>query len=122
SGPALTVHLANASMAAGLALLPVLGATVLGYAACSVLWGLGIFASNSSQQARLAAAAPALAGASIALNTSMIYLGQALGTTLGGAVIAGSGYAPLPLVAAGVLVGAVLLSWRAAWRTASAAA
>ncbi len=36
------------------------------------------------QQARLAAAAPALAPASIALNTSAIYVGQAVGSYLGG--------------------------------------
>ena len=38
------------------------------------------------------AASPALAGASITLNTSMIYLGRAIGTSLSGAVIAGSSY------------------------------
>ncbi|MFM2398547.1 MAG: hypothetical protein RL341_704, partial [Pseudomonadota bacterium] len=42
------------------------------------LWGLACFSTNSSQQARLMGIAPALAGASIALNTTMIYLGQAV--------------------------------------------
>ena len=76
-------------------------------------WGAGIFANNSSQQARLVMASPELSGASIALNTSMIYLGQAVGTTVGGAVIASVGYRWLPLVGAVVLAGALMLSWRA---------
>jgi predicted MFS family arabinose efflux permease len=51
------------------------------------LWGLACFSTNSSQQARLMGIAPALAGASIALNTTMIYLGQAVGAFAGGALI-----------------------------------
>lgn len=51
-------------------------------------WALGGFASNSAQQARLGGAAPALAPALMALNTSAIYLGQALGAGGGGAVVA----------------------------------
>lgn len=50
-------------------------------------WGLGVFASNSAQQARLVGQAPWLASASIALNTSAMYAGQALGATLGASVI-----------------------------------
>jgi predicted MFS family arabinose efflux permease len=113
TGPALTVHAANASMALGLVGLMFVGSSLVGFALCCVLWGLGIFAGNSSQQARLAGASPELAGASIALNTSMIYLGQAIGTSIGGAVIATSGYAWLPLIASVVLVGALALSLRA---------
>lgn len=47
------------------------------------IWGLGFAASNSMQQARLAVAAPAVAGAAIALNSSSIYIGQASGSALG---------------------------------------
>jgi predicted MFS family arabinose efflux permease len=53
-----------------------------------MLWGLGTFSSNSLQQSRLIALAPALAGASVALNTSTIYLGQAVGAGAGGVLIA----------------------------------
>ncbi len=52
-----------------------------------LLWGLGFAAANSMQQARLAAAAPKLASASIALNTSGIYVGQAVGSYFGGFLI-----------------------------------
>ena len=45
---------------------------------------LGFAAANSMQQARLVAAAPELSSATVALNTSSIYVGQALGSALGG--------------------------------------
>lgn len=64
---------------------------------CALLiWGLGVFASNSPQQARLVGLAPWLASASIALNTSAIYAGQALGATFGAAVIVHQGLVALP--------------------------
>ena len=49
-----------------------------------VLQGFGFAAANSMQQARLVAAAPELSSATVALNTSSIYVGQALGSALGG--------------------------------------
>ena len=60
-----------------------------------VPWALGCFASNSTQQARLGLTTPALAPALMALNTSAIYLGQAVGAASGGWLIAHGGYAPL---------------------------
>ncbi len=47
-------------------------------------WALVTFAMNSSQQARLAHIEPAAASASIALNTSAMYMGQAVGAAMGG--------------------------------------
>ncbi|MDB5549447.1 MAG: putative inner rane transport protein [Tardiphaga sp.] len=52
------------------------------------LWGLGFASTNSMQQVRLVGAAPALAGASVALNTSALYVGQAIGSAIGGALLA----------------------------------
>ena len=65
-----------------------LGSTV--WTALLVLtpWGLGTFATNSAQQARLIHISPALASGSVALNTSAIYLGQAIGAAGGGWLIA----------------------------------
>lgn len=71
-----------------------LGATIWALASASVtlalvastVWGLGFAASNSMQQARLATAVPAMAAAAIALNSSSIYIGQAAGSALGGAM------------------------------------
>jgi predicted MFS family arabinose efflux permease len=78
------------------------------------LWGLGFAAINSMQQARLAQAAPDLAGASIALNTSCIYVGQAVGSALGGYLFARDrlseiGYGAVAFLLAGL---AILFSTR----------
>ena len=64
------------------------------------------------QQVRLVGAAPALASASVSLNTSMLYVGQAVGSAIGGILFAhgllhSSGYvatAFLALALAGVFI------------------
>ncbi len=53
------------------------------------IWGLGSFAVTSLQQSRLVRVAPALASATIALNTSVLYLGQAIGVVTGSLAIQG---------------------------------
>jgi predicted MFS family arabinose efflux permease len=53
-----------------------------------LLWGLGFAAVNSMQQGRLVAAAPELSSVSVALNTSALYVGQAIGSGLGGMLFA----------------------------------
>ena len=87
--------------------------------ASCVFWGLGCFAMNSAQQARLAAIAPALASASIALNTSMIYAGQAIGAAAGGALIAAAGIGLLPWAALALLLVTYGLSRRLGARAAA---
>lgn len=51
-------------------------------------WGLGFTAINSMQQARLINAAPDFSSAAVALNTSSVYIGQAIGSALGGVLLA----------------------------------
>jgi MFS transporter, DHA1 family, inner membrane transport protein len=73
-------------------------------AASAAIWGLGFASSNSMQQVRLVAAAPPHASASVALNTSFLYVGQAIGSGIGGflyahEVLYGIGYAGAALVA-----------------------
>ena len=73
-------------------------------AVSAAIWGLGFASSNSMQQVRLVAAAPPLASASVALNTSFLYVGQAIGSGIGGALYAhellyGIGYAGAAFVA-----------------------
>lgn len=77
------------------------------------LWGLGCFSANSAQQARLLAAAPALASVSIALNSSAIYLGQAAGAETGAWIIGAAGMDWLPRAGLPVFVVALVLSQRA---------
>jgi DHA1 family inner membrane transport protein len=67
------------------------------------IWGLGFASSNSMQQVRLVAAAPSLASASVSLNTSVLYVGQAIGSAIGGFLYAhellrGIGYAGMAFV------------------------
>ena len=64
-----------------------MGTSLVLAALVSIPWALGCFSSNSAQQARLVAIAPALASASIALNTSAMYAGQAIGAASGGWMI-----------------------------------
>jgi DHA1 family inner membrane transport protein len=52
------------------------------------VWGLGFASTNSMQQARLVGAAPALAPVSVSLNTSVLYVGQAIGSAIGGVLYA----------------------------------
>ncbi len=108
-GAARCVTLALAGMAASLLLWP-LALTLVAMAAVLVPWALGCFSSNSAQQARLGAAAPALAPALMALNTSAMYLGQAIGAAGGGAMVAASGFGTLHWVALGWMLLAIGLS------------
>jgi MFS transporter, DHA1 family, inner membrane transport protein len=85
AGPGLLLCLA--ASAAGLALWSVAGGSLLVSAIAIAIWGSGFAAGNSMQQARLIAVAPALASASVALNTSVLYLGQAGGAAVGAALM-----------------------------------
>ncbi len=86
-GASRSVNLGIASMALSLALWP-LGMNLVLAGMVAIPWALGCFASNSAQQARLAGIAPTLASASIALNSSAMYAGQAIGAASGAWLIA----------------------------------
>ncbi|MGE0348242.1 MFS transporter [Hydrogenophaga sp.] len=73
-------------------------------------WALGCFASNSAQQARLVQLSPVLAPATVALNTSAMYGGQALGAALGGVMIAQGRMLDLHEVGLVVMLAAMALS------------
>ena len=51
------------------------------------IWGSGVSPFIAAQQARLVNANPATASTSISLNTSIVYLGQAIGTSWGGLLL-----------------------------------
>jgi MFS transporter, DHA1 family, inner membrane transport protein len=85
------------------------------------VWGLGFASTNSMQQVRLVAAAPPLASASVSLNTSVLYIGQGVGSAIGGLLYArellyGTGY-----VAAGLVVLALTMVLLSRPRRTSAA-
>lgn len=98
-----------ACMAVSLCLWPLAVSLPL-MAAVLVPWALGCFSSNSAQQARLGAVAPALAPALMALNTSAMYLGQAVGAGSGGMLLSHNGFAWLHWAALGWMLLAIALS------------
>jgi MFS transporter, DHA1 family, inner membrane transport protein len=72
-------------------------------AASVAVWGLGFASTNSMQQVRLVAAAPPLASASVSLNTSVLYIGQGVGSAIGGLLYArelvyGTGYVAIGFI------------------------
>ena len=85
-GAAQAVTTTLALIAASLALWP-LGSTLPLLALVILPWSLSGFATNSGQQARLGGLSPRLAPALMALNTSAIYLGHALGASGGGMIL-----------------------------------
>jgi MFS transporter, DHA1 family, inner membrane transport protein len=93
-----------------------LPSTALGMALVIVPWALGCFSSNSAQQARLSAASPAVAPALLALNTSAMYVGQALGAAGGGALVAAHGLGHLHWAGMAWMLLAIGLSWALARR------
>ncbi len=111
-GAANSVQIGIACMALSLLAWP-LGTSMVLAALISVPWALGCFASNSAQQARLAGIAPALAAGSIALNTSAMYAGQAIGAASGGWLIGRGQMASLHWAGFAGLLLALLVSWRA---------
>ncbi|HEY0826083.1 MAG TPA: MFS transporter, partial [Ramlibacter sp.] len=111
-----SVMIGVALMAASLLLFP-LGTTLWLAAAVSVPWALGCFSSNSAQQARLVGIAPALAAASVALNSSAMYAGQAIGAATGGWMIARGGMDSLHWVGFAGLLAAMAASALATYYT-----
>lgn len=86
------------------------------------VWGVGFASTNSMQQVRLVAAAPKLASASVSLNTSVLYIGQAIGSAVGGFLFARGlletiGYVAVVFVASALLT---ILMTRPAKRLAPA--
>ena len=83
--------------------LPLVGVTLF-------IWGIGMSPAIAAQQARLIEANPLAASASTALNTSVVYLGQAAGTFAGGEMLV-RGHSELSaILAMGFLALALTLS------------
>ncbi|NPC54304.1 MFS transporter [Caenimonas sp. S4] len=110
-GASRSVMVGIAAMALSLLIWP-LGTGLVMAALVSIPWALGCFSSNSAQQARLVAIAPALASASIALNSSAMYAGQAIGAASGGWLISHDGMDTLHWAGfAGLLLAMAMSAW-----------
>ncbi|HSW18089.1 MAG TPA: MFS transporter, partial [Ramlibacter sp.] len=110
-GASRSVMVGIAAMALSLLIWP-LGTSLILAGLVSIPWALGCFSSNSAQQARLVAIAPALASASVALNSSAMYAGQAIGAASGGWLIARDGMDTLHWAGfAGLLLAMGVSAW-----------
>ncbi|TPQ40722.1 MFS transporter [Bradyrhizobium guangdongense] len=87
-GPFTTSVLFTSLLLAGVAGWAVSAGSLVLMAASVAIWGLGFASTNSMQQVRLVTAAPALAPATVSLNTSVLYIGQAVGSAIGGFLFA----------------------------------
>ncbi|MBO9651715.1 MAG: MFS transporter [Variovorax sp.] len=108
-GPSRMVLLTTALIALSLLLWP-LGVSLAWLAVLLTPWGLGCFATNSAQQARLVSLSPALAPGSVALNSSGIYIGQAIGAGAGGWLLANGAIAWMSWVGFATVLAAIALS------------
>jgi len=111
------------AMAASHLVWPFTQGSIALLAVTMLAWGIGGFAANSAQQARLVALSPSQASVSIALNTSAVFLGQAAGTAAASALVAhvpgGAGYASIPLISVPLLAVGIGLSLFASLRMRS---
>lgn len=99
----------------GLFVWSVMSASYIPAALAVALWGMGFGAVVSMQQARLIAVSPSHASASVALNTSVLYLGQALGVAVGSGLVeadAGPWLGPAGLLLIGIAGLASFTAWR----------
>jgi DHA1 family inner membrane transport protein len=83
----------------GVALWAIGSGTFALMAAGAAIWGLGFAAATAMQQVRLIEAAPALATASVAINNTALYLGQAIGSGIGSILFAQGKVAAMEFVA-----------------------
>ncbi|WP_245315358.1 MFS transporter, partial [Bradyrhizobium neotropicale] len=108
-GPYRTSLLFTCLLLAGITGWALSAGTYVMMATSVAIWGVGFASTNSMQQVRLVAAAPPLASVTVALNTSVLYIGQAVGSAVGGLLFARELLHTLGFVAVGFVVLALLL-------------
>lgn len=109
-GPMRVGVVAMSCMLAAIALWPLSRGSLPVTVVLIFVWGLGCFAINGAQQARLVAMAPQLASASVSLNSSAIYLGQAAGAFAGGLIVSTQGTGSLSFYSAVPMAAAIVVS------------
>ncbi|MEO8103361.1 MAG: MFS transporter [Betaproteobacteria bacterium] len=116
-GAAKVTLLGIASMLASHLLWLVVPGSMLLLVAVLLLWGIGGFSTNSAQQARLVMISPLHAPVSVAMNSSAMYFGQAVGTAAGAAVLAGFAspfaYTALAFISVPLFIVSIAVSVRA---------
>lgn len=122
-GPRRTLTVQLAVLAAMMLLVPLTRGNHTLIVLVFVVWGIAGFGMMSPQQSRLAALSPAQAPILLSLNTSMLYIGTALGAAIGGPAAALVGFDHLawvgvPFAAAGWLTLRLGVTKGSSWRPA----
>ena len=95
-----TIRAQLAVLVSMMCLLPLTQGNLLATVATMVVWGVAGFGLTAPQQSRLVSLSPAQAPLLLSLNSSMLYLGTALGAVISGAMINTVGMANLSWVGA----------------------
>jgi predicted MFS family arabinose efflux permease len=109
-----SVFLALCVVALGFALVAIGWGHWIAFLIGASLWSAGGFAANSIQQGRLVGIAPALASATVALNSSFVYFGQSIGSSVGGGLIADGAGPDMAMAAVIFTLAAIMASVLAA--------
>ena len=104
-GPSVVLIAALAGATLAVAALPWLGTTSWGAGAVFAIWGFSAWASNSPLQALLLAWSGRHGRLAVALNSSVIAVGTAGGSLVGGLLVDADRLDALPLVSAGIMAG-----------------
>jgi predicted MFS family arabinose efflux permease len=108
-GPTRFSMLALAAIAVSFLLWPLTQGSPAMAALTIALWGAGFIVVASAQQSRLVLLDPKLAPVTVAFNSSCVFGGSALGTTLGSVVVRNAGLTPLTWVSFVVVACALAL-------------
>jgi DHA1 family inner membrane transport protein len=117
-GPKRSLVVQLTLLGAMMALVPLTQGRYAPLVAVFVVWGIAGFGMMTPQQSRLAAIAPAQAPILLSLNTSMLYIGTALGAAIGGAVVGRVGFAHLAWVGVPFAVAGLATLWISARKPA----
>ena len=110
-GPRATLTFGLTGLTVCMGLLPLTAGHPLTMMAVMMAWGLSGFSMMAAQQTRLAVIAGPQTALALSLNTSMIYLGTASGSALGGAALVLVEPYQLPWIGAPFALAAWLWMW-----------
>ena len=106
-----TMRLQLAVLASMMGLLPFTQGYLLATVGALVVWGVAGFGLTAPQQSRLVSLSPGQAPLLLSLNSSMLYLGTALGAVISGALIDSVGLPNLGWVGAPFRLAALATLW-----------
>ena len=110
-GPLRTLRVQLAVLVSMMCLLPFTQGRLLATVGALVVWGVAGFGMTAPQQSRLVTLSPAQAPLLVSLNSSMLYLGTALGAVVSGALIDSVGLPNLGWVGAPFGLAALATLW-----------